>query len=270
MHAARMPGGSSGGSAAHDRRQARGRRGAEGGERSRRHGRPHHATGAMAAGPCRTTRATAASPARRRWRSPARCAARDFVRTKYSPDGTRTRGTLNNCAHGVTPWNTYLTGEENWAGYFRNGDQRRPPALPREQSRYGVPSTHRPLCAGSLPPAAPTSSCASTPRPPAPSDAGLSQRAEHLRLDRRDRSVQPRERRRSSAPHSAASPMKAWCSAPATEGRPVVAYSGDDCACSSTSTSSSPRARIRPPPANGSLLDEGTLYVAQVQRRRHR
>ncbi|MEQ9350379.1 MAG: DUF839 domain-containing protein, partial [Alphaproteobacteria bacterium] len=47
----------------------------------------------------------------------------ELVRTKYSPDGTRTRGTLNNCAHGVTPWNTYMTAEENWAGYFRNGDQ---------------------------------------------------------------------------------------------------------------------------------------------------
>src|SRR5690606_25958619 len=32
-----------------------------------------------------------------------------LVQTKYSPDGTHTRGTLNNCAHGTTPWNTYLT-----------------------------------------------------------------------------------------------------------------------------------------------------------------
>lgn len=42
-----------------------------------------------------------------------------LVRTKYSPAGTATRGTINNCAAGRTPWGTYLTCEENWAGYFR-------------------------------------------------------------------------------------------------------------------------------------------------------
>lgn len=41
-----------------------------------------------------------------------------LVKTKYSPDGTKFRGTLNNCGTGRTPWNTYLSGEENWAGYF--------------------------------------------------------------------------------------------------------------------------------------------------------
>lgn len=38
--------------------------------------------------------------------------------TKFSPAGTDTRGTINNCGAGVTPWGTYLTSEENWAGYF--------------------------------------------------------------------------------------------------------------------------------------------------------
>jgi len=38
--------------------------------------------------------------------------------TKYSPTGTVTRGTINNCGTGRTPWGTLLTGEENWTGYF--------------------------------------------------------------------------------------------------------------------------------------------------------
>lgn len=62
----------------------------------------------------------------------------DWVKTRFSPNGTMTRGTLNNCAHGVTPWNTYLAAEENWAGYFRNSTAENSDALPREQRRYGV------------------------------------------------------------------------------------------------------------------------------------
>jgi secreted PhoX family phosphatase len=42
-----------------------------------------------------------------------------LVKTKYSTAGTKTRGTLNNCSSGLTPWGTYLTCEENWAGYLK-------------------------------------------------------------------------------------------------------------------------------------------------------
>ena len=42
----------------------------------------------------------------------------DHLVTQFSPDGTRTRGTLNNCGTGKTPWGTYASGEENWFGYF--------------------------------------------------------------------------------------------------------------------------------------------------------
>ncbi|MBI5330649.1 MAG: PhoX family phosphatase [Betaproteobacteria bacterium] len=43
----------------------------------------------------------------------------DLMVTRFSPSGVQTRGTLNNCANGYTPWGTYLTCEENWAGYFK-------------------------------------------------------------------------------------------------------------------------------------------------------
>ncbi|GAA1918445.1 PhoX family phosphatase [Streptomyces sodiiphilus] len=46
------------------------------------------------------------------------------------------RGTLNNCAHGFTPWGTYLTCEENWNGYFGTEDTSWRPTA--EQARYGV------------------------------------------------------------------------------------------------------------------------------------
>lgn len=46
-----------------------------------------------------------------------------LLATKYSPSSTETRGTLNNCGNGYTPWGTYLTTEENFIGYFTRKDQ---------------------------------------------------------------------------------------------------------------------------------------------------
>jgi secreted PhoX family phosphatase len=44
-----------------------------------------------------------------------------LMKTKYDPSGNSTRGTINNCGTGQSPWGSFLTGEENWAGYFTRG-----------------------------------------------------------------------------------------------------------------------------------------------------
>ena len=58
-----------------------------------------------------------------------------WVKTKFSTDGSKSRGTLNNCAHGYTPWGTYLTCEENWAFYFDNASETAPAV---EYARFGI------------------------------------------------------------------------------------------------------------------------------------
>ena len=41
-----------------------------------------------------------------------------FMVTRYDTQGTTSRGTINNCGYGFTPWGTYLTCEENWSAYW--------------------------------------------------------------------------------------------------------------------------------------------------------
>ncbi len=42
------------------------------------------------------------------------------MRTAADPSGRQALGTFNDCAHGYTPWGTYLACEENWDMYFAN------------------------------------------------------------------------------------------------------------------------------------------------------
>ncbi len=74
-----------------------------------------------------------------------------YMVTRYSPNGTRTRGTVNNCAHGCTPWNTYLTCEENFANYFRritaDDDPKRTANERASFRRYGIGGIGRELWA---------------------------------------------------------------------------------------------------------------------------
>ncbi len=62
------------------------------------------------------------------------------VPTGNQLDGFTAYGTINNCAHGITPWGTYLTCEENWNGNF--GSNAALPATSTETgklyNRYGV------------------------------------------------------------------------------------------------------------------------------------
>lgn len=79
---------------------------------------------------------------------PARGNAQMFP--KFSPTSTTTRGTLNNCGTGKTPWGAFLTGEENWFGYFTRGaadgaasaNDKRVTSLKRYGRNQGAASRH--------------------------------------------------------------------------------------------------------------------------------
>ncbi len=190
----------------------------------------------------------------------------DFVKTKYSPDGTHTRGTLNNCAMGVTPWNTYLTCEENWAGYFYHHVAKKD--LPREQARYGVRHAE----------SKPASSRYAWER----ADNGAD---EFVRFNVTALGADATQDYRNEAntfgwvveidPFDPTStPIKRTALGrfahegvvfqPAQEGKPVVCYSGDDARHEYIYKYVSKGGyRAAAGKENAKLLDEGTLYVAK-------
>ncbi|MCC6075792.1 PhoX family protein [Pseudomonas sp. GCM10022188] len=198
----------------------------------------------------RNRRITAATPMQ--IAGPAR--GNPLLVTAYSPDGSATRGTQNNCSNGFTPWGTYLTCEENWAGYFacRDTDQ------PRELSRYGLAATSRfgwETLAGDefrRFDATRTAAGAAGDYRNEPNHFGWI-----VEIDPFDPESVPVKR---SALGRFA--HEGLIFANPQPGKPLVCYSGDDARGEYLYKYVS-RDRYTPGRADGRLLDEGTLYVAR-------
>jgi len=180
-------------------------------------------------------------------------AGSDFVKTKYDNAGFYTRGTVNNCAHGFTPWGTYLTCEENWAGYLTTSES---PA-PREKARYGVTGFF-----GYDWWKAPGDEYARFDTTPQGASALEDYRNEAncfgwiVEIDPFDPRSTPKKRTALGRfGHEGA-----WL-APVKPGRPIVVYSGDDARGEYMYKFVSAKP-YHPTKAND-LLDEGTLYVAK-------
>jgi secreted PhoX family phosphatase len=161
--------------------------------------------------------------------------------TKYSPDATRARGTLNNCGTGKTPWGTFVSGEENWAGYFfrdAKDDERRGKKDKQVAAlnRYGRKAgACQPPWLGKRRPADDKYVRWNNGAwPPLP--VRLPQRNEHLRLCGRDGRLRlaMAVRKRTGLGRFA---HESVSFAKPVAGQPVVAYMGDDSHVANTCTS---------------------------------
>lgn len=176
--------------------------------------------------------------------------------TRFSPDATTTRGTLNNCAMGPTPWGTYLAAEENWHGYFANGD----PVRPKEHVRHGVGSASRydwEKAAGGADEyvrfnASASGASASDDYRNEPNTFGFM-----VEIDPFNPAARPQKRTALGR-----FGHEGVIFAPVEEGKPVVCYSGDDSRFEYIYKFVSAKP-YHAATADGSLLDEGTLYVAR-------
>lgn len=164
------------------------------------------------------------------------------MRTAADPTGTQVLGTLNNCAHGYTPWGTYLTCEENFAFYFVNGGKT------DDQKRYGLNAKGRSYRWEAF-----DERFDAARHPNEPNRFGWV-----VEIDPFDPSFTPVKRTALGRfAHEGATVTLA------ADGR-VVVYSGDDSTFEYIYKFVS-RDRVDPtnPKANRSLLDHGTLYVAR-------
>ncbi len=211
-------------------------------------------TWAVVADP-RNRRVTASTPME--IRGPVRGSA--HVRTRFSPEGTRARGTLSNCAHGVTPWNTYLAAEENWSSYFLNLDAEQP----REHARYGVSKHPRGGRYGWHLARSGADDCIRFDATTRAASATRDYRNEPntygwmVEIDPFNPEAAPVKRT-----HLGRFAHEGVVFAPVVEGAPVVCYSGDDARFEYIYKFVS-EGVWEPGRTDGSILDSGTLYVAR-------
>jgi len=176
--------------------------------------------------------------------------ARGHARMKTAADGggTLVSGTFQNCAGGVTPWGTILSGEENIQGYF---------VCDREA--LAVSHAREAMSAASF---------------------DVKTNSSWHRTDKRfDMNAEPHEFNRFGwvievDPYDPTSTPKKrtalgrmrheGATVVATDGLPVVVYMGDDQAMECVYKFVSARPYVAADPAaNADILDEGILYVAQ-------
>ncbi|QGU05551.1 PhoX family protein [Corynebacterium comes] len=177
-------------------------------------------------------------------------AGSDFVKTSADSSGEIVLGTLNNCAGGVTPWGTVLSGEENFDQYFANSASVTDERTRKSLDRLGIPK-------------------------------GGSGRRWELFDDRFDVSKEPNEVNRfgyivelnpfdpNSTPvkHTALGRFKHEAgNIHITDDGTVVCYSGDDARFEYLYKFVSSRKMIEGDlDHNMSILDHGTLYVAVME-----
>jgi hypothetical protein len=175
-------------------------------------------------------------------------AGSDLVRTNADTEGRTVIGTLNNCAGGVTPWGTVISGEENFNQYFANAAQLDPESVQAlSAARYGLNEEASDRGWEKF-----YDRFDLTKEPNEPFRFGWA-----VEIDPTDPTSTPKKRtalgRNKHEGHTSV----------AVDGRPVVIYSGDDQVfdyaykfVTAGNYNASDRA------ANLDLLDEGTLYVA--------